>query len=265
MYNKLNKNKQIIWSTTIMDVKKYKTDIKQLERMWEKRKERAKNGLCLDCGHKRSSKQHEKRCLARRRKTRQNYSSKGLCRDCKKSLKSDHHIKNCLEKRRNQNGICVKCNCSIYSEEHEKCKNKSRELKKVIYAKAIKNNTCSAHTSREAVTRGRCEECWFRSMARNAIGGKAGWKIIKDLFEKQYRKCAYTGNYLRPGDNASVDHKTPTSREGKREISNIQWVDFKINKLKSGLTHEEFLLVCKFNWEKYHNTQEEYPDKIKHL
>ena len=68
--------------------------------------------------------------------------------------------------------------------------------------------------------------------------------VIKDLLDQQGHLCVYTGEPLIPGVNASLDHKTPTSRGGDNSIGNLQWVTKRINSFKNYLTHEEFVNLC---------------------
>lgn len=65
------------------------------------------------------------------------------------------------------------------------------------------------------------------------------------LFFAQGTRCAYTGVYLVPGKNAGLDHMTPASRGGSWAIDNLQWVDQRINVMKSDSTHDEFVATCK--------------------
>jgi 5-methylcytosine-specific restriction endonuclease McrA len=70
------------------------------------------------------------------------------------------------------------------------------------------------------------------------------WAELRDLLEQQGGRCAYSGELLILGQNMSLDHKTPRSRGGGNELSNLQWVTWRINLMKNDLTHEEFLRMC---------------------
>lgn len=67
---------------------------------------------------------------------------------------------------------------------------------------------------------------------------------MRDLFLSQGARCAYSGEALVPGVNASVDHRQPVSRGGVHALENLQWVSRKVNIMKSDMTHEEFLDTC---------------------
>jgi 5-methylcytosine-specific restriction endonuclease McrA len=82
-------------------------------------------------------------------------------------------------------------------------------------------------------------------MAKHNTGTKKDGAMLRDLFEAQQRTCAYTGEVLIPGINASLDHKIPTSRGGTNDRENLQWVTARVNSMKSDLTHEEFVALCR--------------------
>ncbi len=84
------------------------------------------------------------------------------------------------------------------------------------------------------------------------VAGKIGlktkdWEKLKHILESQNHICPYTGKKLTPGVNASVDHILPSSRfpELKSDLSNIEWVDLKVNEVKSDFTRAEFIEICK--------------------
>jgi len=79
----------------------------------------------------------------------------------------------------------------------------------------------------------------LKSIARKTAG-KINCVELQKLFLSQVRRCVYSGIRLVLGDNASIDHKTPTSRGGGHEIENLQWVDIRINRMKGDMTDSEF-------------------------
>lgn len=58
----------------------------------------------------------------------------------------------------------------------------------------------------------------------------------------QRGRCAYTGQKL--NRSAQVDHKTPTSRGGTNDSSNLHWVCAEANFVKRDRTHDEFISIC---------------------
>lgn len=65
---------------------------------------------------------------------------------------------------------------------------------------------------------------------------------LSSSWYKQRGRCAYTGQKL--GRDAQVDHKTPTSRGGTNNPSNLHWVTPAANSCKGSMTHEEFIAIA---------------------
>jgi 5-methylcytosine-specific restriction endonuclease McrA len=65
-------------------------------------------------------------------------------------------------------------------------------------------------------------------------------------FESQGGLCPYTGRALTYG-TAEIDHVAPRWLHGKDALvaENIVWVHPDVNRAKSGLTHEEFIALCR--------------------
>ncbi len=108
---------------------------------------------------------------------------------------------------------------------------------------------CVNGDNRPAVAGAVCEECWFRRKGWGASGrrrhsGRIPWQQLRDLFYVQGGKCAYTGEPLVIGVNASLDHRVPISRGGTHTIENVQWVSMRINFMKTEMTHDEFIATC---------------------
>jgi hypothetical protein len=74
--------------------------------------------------------------------------------------------------------------------------------------------------------------------------GKIKRQDLLDCLEQQDYRCALTGWELTP-ETAQIDHKDPVSKGGKTEISNLQWLHEKINRMKGTMPLNEFLRVCK--------------------
>lgn len=90
-----------------------------------------------------------------------------------------------------------------------------------------------------------CEDHWFWYVAYRALG--TGKKPVRDCLKKMFYleqegKCYFTGKELVLGLNASIDHLVPLSRGGKKDISNVRFVDLQINNdVKGSLTESELL------------------------
>lgn len=63
------------------------------------------------------------------------------------------------------------------------------------------------------------------------------------LIEQQAFTCALTGRALTP-ENAVIDHKTPLSRGGTNDMSNLQWITEAVNTMKGRMGNEEFIALC---------------------
>jgi hypothetical protein len=73
---------------------------------------------------------------------------------------------------------------------------------------------------------------------------KLGRKDLIGLVESQSYACALTGWPLKP-ETASLDHQIPVSRGGDHELSNLQVLDYRVNKAKGTMTNEEFIDMCR--------------------
>lgn len=66
--------------------------------------------------------------------------------------------------------------------------------------------------------------------------------VLSRAWYNQRGRCAYTGRRL--DRTAQVDHKTPVSRGGTNDPSNLHWVCADANSVKNNKTHEEFIALC---------------------
>lgn len=112
------------------------------------------------------------------------------------------------------------------------------------YARRRAAGTCSRCDEKPTV-HSLCLLHWFKNVASTHIGSSACWRGLKDLFDLQEGRCAYTGELLIPGVNASLDHIVPSTRGGTSDPDNIQWVAYRINRMKTDMTEEEFLSACR--------------------
>jgi len=67
---------------------------------------------------------------------------------------------------------------------------------------------------------------------------------ILQLLEWQCYRCALTNRPLTP-DTASLDHIVPVRNGGKHCIDNVQVLHKEVNRAKSTMTNEEFILLCR--------------------
>jgi hypothetical protein len=89
-----------------------------------------------------------------------------------------------------------------------------------------------------------CLKHWARIMAhRHLLNAKLGTGLLVRM-ELQTWRCAYSGEELVPGVNASLDHRIPVSQGGARTLDNVQWVSLQINRMKADLSEDEFIAAC---------------------
>lgn len=83
-----------------------------------------------------------------------------------------------------------------------------------------------------------------RAMLWNSRYGRSTvtpWQLAA-LWIEQRGRCALTGDKL---DRAAVlDHRTPRSRGGKHDVSNLQWVTAAANTAKNDMLPGEFVDFC---------------------
>ena len=92
-----------------------------------------------------------------------------------------------------------------------------------------------------------CFEHWMRALGRThklnvANGGVA---LMKRIWSDQGGVCALTGEKLRPGDNASLDHIVAKAKGGETVRSNLRWVSYDSNMAKRDLSDAEFVALCR--------------------
>ena len=78
---------------------------------------------------------------------------------------------------------------------------------------------------------------------RRAGGAAPKRGEIDGLWCLQHGRCAYCQKYL--GNKYHVDHKTPVTRSGTNELSNLHLTCPRCNMVKGTMTHEEFLVSKK--------------------
>jgi len=147
-----------------------------------------------------------------------------------------------------KNGLCAWCakpfdgkgkTCLV-------CRRKSANLIKQKREKRLKHGLCyRCGNLREPNSNQFCYKHWMQKVCINRIGNVKIWETIAELFEKQNRRCSYTGINLVLGKNAQLDHKTPLLLGGLNIIENLEWVDGEINRMKGKRTKKEFIDICR--------------------
>jgi hypothetical protein len=91
-----------------------------------------------------------------------------------------------------------------------------------------------------------CKYHWFCHFGSKRLGSLKHAAFLEALLEKQQWKCHYTGVKLEQGI-ASVDYILPVSRfpASEKDLSNIVWCTKQTNRIKSNMTEDEFVNICK--------------------
>jgi DNA-binding CsgD family transcriptional regulator len=78
----------------------------------------------------------------------------------------------------------------------------------------------------------------------NQDANKATSSQLMALIEQQEYRCALTGLSLTP-KVAELDHIVPRSKGGTDEITNLQWLHKRANRMKGTMDNELFIETCK--------------------
>ena len=146
------------------------------------------------------------------------------------------------------NGICM--NCSSPARERrtlcQRCSAYYVEKGRQDIAKRKRDGKCRS-CGGEKTDQSMCVDCRIKCMAQR-LGGKVKsglWLILKRKLESQDYRCAYSGELIFPGINASIDHIHPRSKGGTHDEENLHWVSSVVNRMKGSLLQEQFVALCK--------------------
>ncbi len=164
-----------------------------------------------------------------------------VCADCQSNFFLDT-----LHKSRN-NGLCLQCHTKRVATSKIARQPHTNMMRRRQMAKRLSDGACmTCRTARLPHSNLYCENHWFREMSVRHLGVVKYGEELKLLAERQKYACPYTGVQLVPGLNMSLDHKLPVSRfpEKQRDVSNVWWVTWDVNRMKSDMTHDEFVVFC---------------------
>lgn len=153
---------------------------------------------------------------------------------------------NTTQGRYYKDGLCIRCGNTRDSIRLQcaSCREKCAEQKKNSKKTRVLNGLCIKCSKNSLPNSQLCQKCFFYNVANTTLKTVKMGQLIAALFESQGERCAYTGETLILGINASIDHKIPQCRGGGHNIENLQWVSKRINRNKYNLTHEEFVAEC---------------------
>lgn len=195
----------------------------------------------------------------------------GLCRDCKKPILhgTSTHCPSCAKKSSNRSaqyvkerrekwklaGLCYQCGKEKETEKlrcdkcHEKLMAYNYKTRKKREASRLEGSVC--YQCGGKIVHGEhklCEICLLKQYAYGATKKSGNWEYLRDLLAHQNYKCAYTGEAITFGLNASIDHIIPKSHRdypGDKDLSNLCWTTKKTNIVKNNLSKDELIEFCK--------------------
>lgn len=118
---------------------------------------------------------------------------------------------------------------------------KDREIRKI-------SNICSCCGNEKLKKSVYCFTHWFcNNASKNLNNYNLGIDLI-NIYEKQNRKCVYSGVELIPSINMSLDHIVSRydNKDLIHDINNVQWVHKDINVMKNRFSHDNFIKLCKY-------------------
>lgn len=92
-----------------------------------------------------------------------------------------------------------------------------------------------------------CQGCALKNAAQKHLGSGTRWHELAELLAAQGGRCAYTGEAISIGKDASIEHVAPSSRfpHLAKDLRNLRWVSKVVNVMKRDLTMHEFVVICR--------------------
>jgi hypothetical protein len=222
------------------------------------------NGICIRCGKNPSEdkwkcqecrKKDIRDCKDYCKKWREKHKENGLCSGCGKQppLPGKYYCEICRDNLNNlnkgyrddrkQRGLCIQCGEPTQNEyvRCDKCLAAQKELGQKRKDKLLSEGLCQS-CGLEKFVEGQlnCETCCLKGISYSLWQTTSRWEELKTLYEKQGGVCPYTGEVIRIGVDASIDHIVPKSLGGSDELSNLQWINYWVNIMKWDRPEEEF-------------------------
>lgn len=177
------------------------------------------------------------------------------CTKCKKELSSTEFHKNNTKKDKLSN-VCKSCS-NIATREWQ-AKNREHHNKQQREQKVNRNKRglCCHCLNKKLPTSTMCEKHWYEGVSRSHFGTTKFGTHLKEKAESQNYRCFYTDEILLPAVNMSLDHiiSNHDDPSKKEDLENVQWVTKDINLIKNKLSHQPFINLCKYIYEKFRTT-----------
>jgi CRISPR/Cas system Type II protein with McrA/HNH and RuvC-like nuclease domain len=174
-----------------------------------------------------------------------------ICYVCRKKL--ELNANNFYKNKTKSEGFELCCkSCSKHRlAEYHKNQNPKTELEKKEYNKyrnewrnrQKEKNKCRVCKNDKLKNSAFCEKHYFAELAQRHLGTSTRWIELKELWDKQKGKCAYSGRQLTLGLDTNVDHIKPLSKHPEllNDISNLQYIHKQLNFFKQDLEEYDFL------------------------
>lgn len=170
------------------------------------------------------------------------------CTVCKQTLNPDNFYKN-PKKKSGSSNVCKKCSLAAVKKHNHSPEGKAKDAARraVLKQKRIESGLC---VKCDRIRLDKCFQCDFHCVQDAAKWGlgRCDNQTVNTLLQRFHANptCPYTGELLRLGFNAHLDHVQPRHRfpELASDINNVEWVSEKANLAKSGLTKDEFINLC---------------------
>jgi hypothetical protein len=127
------------------------------------------------------------------------------------------------------------------------CKSCGVKRRAIINKNKYNNNICYSCNDSRLPKSIYCYNHWFRCTSKTYFSTHKYSIDLINLYEKQNRRCVYTGVLLIPNENMSLDHiiSRNDNPELTNDINNVQWVHKDINMMKTRFSHDVFIKLCK--------------------
>jgi 5-methylcytosine-specific restriction endonuclease McrA len=151
-----------------------------------------------------------------------------------------------FNKQRKLKGLCIECNSKAVkgSIRCERCNERRKQYNFRDYHKWKNEGKCTQCGKKILTGKLLCEKHYLMHVSSDRLNSGKFWQELKLLLEKQNYKCALTGDKISFETNIELDHITPISRSGKKELSNVRWTTKESNRLKQDLTDKELKELC---------------------
>lgn len=176
------------------------------------------------------------------------YNQGNMKRDEAKKKAEFLTAKQKFQREHRAQGICLDCHNTpqVGNTRCDSCMGKRRQSDRKRRERATTQGLCVHCCKRAILTNHRlCEECLLKDMSVRHFGTSKCWKDLQAIWGMQNGLCALSGLPMSLGENAELDHIIPIGRRGCKEVRNVQWLLYAVNRMKRDMLEIEFLALVK--------------------